>query len=65
MIEGELKRGPGNPRPSGNNQYQKKDEVIVNNVNDSHLERPVGNSKRAGIRKLEKDRPDLFVFFLG
>ena len=59
MIEGELKRGPGAPEGNTNNRYSSKEEdTIVNNVN-SCIERPMGNSKRAGIRKLEKDRPDL------
>jgi hypothetical protein len=59
MIEGELKRGPGAPLGNTNNRYSSKEEdTIVNNVN-SCIERPMGNSKRAGIRKLEKDRPDL------
>lgn len=56
MIDSELKRGPGNP--TGRNQHSEKTGTF-NNVKDSSTLAPMGNSKRAGIRKLEKDRPDL------
>ncbi len=52
--------GPGNPNPSGNNQYTYK-EVIDNNIINYPTTRnsPVGTSKQKGLRELSQKRSDL------
>ncbi|MCL5124022.1 MAG: hypothetical protein M1511_05900 [Deltaproteobacteria bacterium] len=56
-IDSVLQRPAGNP--TGNNQHT-KETGIVDIVNDSSVERPTGNSRAAGLRRLKKDRPDLY-----
>jgi hypothetical protein len=61
MIQAELKRGPGgNNNPEGLGGWSNKTKVdTVDNVNSDKIQRPTGNTRAAGIRRLEKDRPDL------
>lgn len=61
LIQGELKRPPGgNNNPLGNNQHTKK-EVNLDNIQDDKIKAPTGTSRAAGLRRLEKDRPDLLA----
>ena len=57
LIDEVLQRPVGNP--TGNNQH-KKEIGAVNNVNNASIERPTGRSRAAGLRRLRKDRPDLY-----
>lgn len=56
-IDGVLQRPAG--APVGNTNAVKDKETNVDNVNDC-IERPTGNSREAGLRRLKKDRPDLY-----
>jgi hypothetical protein len=59
MLEAELTEKPGNPNPSGHNQYT---EVIVDNINNYHQEResPTGTNAAYARRRLRKDAPDIY-----
>ena len=62
LIQSELKRGPGAPLGNTNNRYSSKEEdTTFNNVKDCKAKAPVGNTRAAGLRRLEKDRPDLLA----
>jgi hypothetical protein len=56
-IEDALQKPAGNP--SGNNQYTEKTGTF-NNIQDSSVKAPTGTSRAAGLRRLKKDRPDLY-----
>ncbi len=56
-IDKALQRPAGNP--SGNNQHTKESGTF-DNVKDSSVLAPTGNSRAAGLRRLEKDRSDLY-----
>ena len=61
LIQSELKRGPGgNNNPLGNNQHTKKEDNF-DNIQVDQTKAPTGTSRAAGLRRLEKDRPDLLA----
>ena len=57
LIDGVLQRPAG--APVGNVNAVKDKETIVDNINNC-IERPTGTSRAAGLRRLRKDRPDLY-----
>lgn len=61
LIDGEMERGPGNQRieeqPRGEDGRVQEKTRTVDNVHDTE-ERPTGNSKEAGLRRLRKAAED-------
>ncbi|MGO8879732.1 MAG: hypothetical protein ACLPVO_07930 [Desulfomonilaceae bacterium] len=57
LIDEVLQRPVGNP--TGNNQHT-KETGIFDNIQDSLTKAPTGTSRGAGLRRLRKDRPDLY-----
>ncbi len=56
MLSDQALQRPAGGQPDNNNRA--KDKTNINNVNN-RTERPTGNSREAGLRRLRKDRPDL------
>ena len=65
-VDGATKRKPGdwipNPNGIGGKSHKTIDDVSI--VNNNNIDRPVGNTRQAGLRRLAKDRPDLHTRIL-